>query len=89
VRKTHHDSKVLGKKGKRKKKKKMVAVIRNKSCYYYLVPKHNTISACLQCFSAGFISFGGSASCPYKGIQRYSGKHKFADTYTHKCFSCP
>lgn len=30
---------------------------------HYLVPKHNTRSAVLQCFSAEFISLGGKASC--------------------------
>lgn len=59
-------------------KKKTLSLIRNKSRYYYLVPKHNTISACLQCFSAGFISFGGNASCTYNDIRReiFRGKHK-------------
>ena len=32
-------------------------------CEHYLVPRHNTTSAVLQCFSAGFISLGGKASC--------------------------
>ena len=52
-------------------------MIRKKSCYY-LVPRHNTISACLQCFSAGFISFEGNASCTYKDINSFKGEHRYA-----------
>jgi hypothetical protein len=45
-------------------------VLSSKEPCSYLVPKHNTTSAILQCFSAGSISFGGKASCRERERER-------------------